>query len=290
MWWRLNPTGDPVTPLPEGLPGLDGWLYGYSVFTTWRTPIRPLDLAAHVHRVLDQAAALGLTVLPAAGLLPALGELLHQAQPAVWRLTAVAHPVGLVNFYNTSAPLPTVWLVHQRPALADAWPVLAPPPSLTVHVVPYQSPSPTLKLGCLAPALLMRRQGCASPQEEILWEHPLSGHLTEATTANVVWIGHDDSLCLSSEGECLAGITVGQVVEVAQILGFSVQYPGHRWADVVQGRVSGGFLASSGAGLLPIQTVVKSGHPAVQLAWPTSTQKAWQRLYRHWYHRVTPIR
>lgn len=298
MWWAIDYHPDrphdavALTPLSQ-MPGLDGWLYGYSVFTTLRWPLSEHWLRAHLYRLAKDAIALGLTPLPVEPTLNALtrwGENLTES--ALWRLTGVAHPVTLADFYQAGPPLlPTRWLLRSEP-LTPPDPMNDPPQQgLTLKVQPYRDEWPTHKVGSLSKALHQRRQYCHSAgEEEVLWQDPQTGHLTEATTANVFWLSELGHLWTPPARDCLPGITRLQVIAAAPALGMTVREQGLSFVDLATEGITGGFVTNSVRGLQPIARII--GQPDLTpplspwvLNWSESTVQRWKTLRQQWLTR-----
>lgn len=202
---------DPAYLFPTGL------LYGYSVFTTFRTPISETSLKMHLTRLSADCEALGLGCPSGEAIRQALLQtaLFHEAAQVI-RLTVFADISDWTVLADPHAtPLNSRLLCAARPVAETT----APTVGLRLVTTPFEKPMPTIKHGSLVAVLPQLRQAKRQGADDVLWVNR-HGHVTESTTANVFVLKHK-TLCTPHplRDGCLPGVTRQQVLDAAQAIG-----------------------------------------------------------------------
>jgi D-alanine transaminase len=233
----------PLAELPAGL------LYGMAVYTTFRLPLPPVWIFAHLDRLLQNAGELGLMVrFSRQDVYEALQGYL-QADPLtsqVLRLTLVADVQEYGDFYH-GLPKSARLLLTVR----------SDPPRAREHIalksVNAVRPIPLIKHTAMAEVILLKQQAQREGFQDILLSS--DGMIHEASTANIFFIDGD---CLITpepvKQHCLPGITRQRVIQ-------AVERQGHvmvREAPVYRaelGNFQGAFLTNAVQGISSVKQV-----------------------------------
>jgi branched-subunit amino acid aminotransferase/4-amino-4-deoxychorismate lyase len=262
MHWEL--------PAKDGLPPKKwpdfpaAMLYGYQVYTTFRWPIETRWLHRHLDRLEQDAQSIGLDWRCDRENLTRHLEACFQPEIPVMRLTVVADADAYGDFFKTPPPSGRL-LLSTRPLPAGR-------ESLRLKSIRYQRPLPTIKLGAMAPLMMARRKAMANGFDDVLLMNP-SGHLCEASTANIFFIREGVLYTPDPERDgCLPGITRLQVLDAAEALGIPIhtRNPVSIWA---LRRMDGAFLTNAVQGVELVRSVDQIAFP-----WLDSTTALLKKL------------
>ncbi|MBX2860808.1 MAG: aminotransferase class IV [Vampirovibrio sp.] len=203
------------TPTSQASPEmLTTLLYGYSVYTTFATPLPSRWLQAHLQRLAQNAQTLDIQFhWEHQDLAHSLSPFLKQ--PQVVRLTVLP----FINTFNTlvnNNKLPADLMVSTRPL-----PFLSGEP-LSLALAQHQRILPTIKHGSMVAEIQLRKQAQQAGLDDVLF-HNAQRHLTEASTAN--FFGLRQSTLYTSDpyrDGCLPGITRQHLVDWAAASGIPV--------------------------------------------------------------------
>ncbi|MGE0200455.1 MAG: aminotransferase class IV [Candidatus Melainabacteria bacterium] len=252
-------------------------LLGEGVYTSFRWPLPPATLEAHLARLTHDAAAIGIELTTNA---EALATDLHAALadetlPIGIRLTVVPDVTDAgVLLAPTQQPLPGLLLLSTRPASAlSATPDPFSGPRLMSVLA--DRPHAGIKHLGLGPTLHYRRQAHAAGFEDILWINspplPLrergpggEGFISEAGTANIFFLKNNTLYTPDPERDgCLPGITRAQLIDHAQLLGIAVRTEPVSLAEALA--ADGALLTNAIRGVHPVR-----GLDDVLYPWPTA--------------------
>ncbi|HEY9744870.1 MAG TPA: aminotransferase class IV [Oculatellaceae cyanobacterium] len=265
MQWELQPDAAPrPCELPVAL------LSGFAVYTTFRWPLAPRWLQAHLERLRQNAETLGLGFpKPDTALLELLWQTLGNEE-TIARLTITAEAASYGDLF-LAGPLPYRIFLSTRPV---------PPPvetPISLQTIRYTRPLPLIKLIGIGELIHFKRKALSAGFQDILLVNE-QDHFTEASTANFFALDHDGRLWTPEPARdgCLSGITRQQVLEAAK----SLQKP-HinqqplRYADLNSYQAA--FLTNASQGLAPVGAI-----DHIQLPWPPEAQVLFRELKSVW--------
>jgi len=233
----------PLAELPAGL------LYGMAVYTTFRLPLSPVWIFAHLDRLLQNAGELGLTVQFSRQDVYEALQAYVQTNPLtskILRLTLVADVQEYGDFYRNS-PKTSRLLLTVRADLPHAREAIA------LKSVNGVRPMPLIKHTAMAEVILLKQQAQREGFQDILLTS--EGMIHEASTANIFFIDGD---CLITPEPvkhlCLPGITRQRVIQAAERQGHvTVREAPVYLADL--GNFQGAFLTNAVQGISSVKQV-----------------------------------
>jgi len=178
----------PLDHLPTAM------LYGYGVYTSFRTPIDDAELGMHLQRLKHDAAVFGMTIELD---LKAIIQSQIIRPHFVYRVTVVP-TVDHFSAIVVQKKLPALVILSEFPALEQ----IAKP--LKLVTMDRDRPLAAFKHTSLAQALLDKREAKAIGFDDVLYFNP-DGLLTESSTANVCILEGDR--LYTPKRDCLPGIT-----------------------------------------------------------------------------------
>lgn len=231
-------------------------LYGESAFETFRViDETPLYLTAHLKRLYETVAGLGLGDLPRfcdveGEVRQALGTLPKVDHGWRIRMTLVSDRVSLMGLNGGDAPIQRWLMAVPLPDPVE----LSQPLRVcfsTYRKIPPSSLSPALKHGNYLSSLLSLREAQKNGYDDaiLLTE---SGVVTEATASNLYWIKNGQLLTCASE-LVFPGLTRRRVQEYARENGMTVAEGYFSPEDLLNADEV--FVTSSIRGVVPLVAV-----------------------------------
>jgi branched-chain amino acid aminotransferase len=263
MYWEIPPPGQaavdqPLTDFPAGL------LYGYGVYTTFKLPLDEEWLIRHLERLAQNAEAIGLAwpYKPSELMQACLRH--YRPEAPVCRLTALPQVGGYGDFYRSDT-------FHTR--LILSYRDVNPPSAegISLQTSRYERPFAAIKLNAMAELILLKRHARRDGFEDILLVNN-QGHISEASTANIVFIRQGELITSHPERDhCLPGITRLRVLSTAAAQGipYREQSIPADWLGVMDGA----FLTNAAQGIIPVQRVDHHAFP-----WPKSARTVFNTL------------
>ncbi len=187
----------------------------HSVFTTFRWPLTPVGLLAHLHRLQQNARTLEFGLETDLNrLVINLTALMTQASPLTKKNWGPVIRLTVMDSLKTETQ--AQMLVSSRP-LPDI-PVLGS----RLKTVVFEKLFPTVKYGRLAKAFSLRDEVQTQGFDDALWQNT-QGLVTESTTANVWGVSQGTLYTPDPEANgCLPGITREQIIKQAKGLNIPV--------------------------------------------------------------------
>lgn len=260
--------------------------FGFRCYTTLRWPASEASLAAHQARLRRDAAALDLA-FPVSDWGLALAQLAHQKNPCVVRIDLeAALEDGIESYLAHEGPMPARLRLTSRPLPPAATEVAglfqAPHAINAAQVLDYQREWPQIKHGNLLLPLWQRRAGQQAGFDDYLGLNP-EGHLTEASTANVVVITPDGRLLTPhpKRDGCLPGTTLDWL---AQHTTLAMETPINR---PTLDEAAGIVLANASWGFRPVLHLADR-----LLPWPETLRQQvadWQTQWLGWASALAPV-
>lgn len=269
------------------IPG--GFLFGYSVYTSFPWPLASRWLTAHLNRLASNARSLDLAwpfsnediiaQLETAMAVQQHTTPLENTPYTMLRLTAVADVTHYGEFYerdaSSSKAIPMRLFLSTRPVPENL------KGGISLKTVSYQRPLAHLKHSAMADSILLKRQARTEGFDDVLFLNQ-SEQFCEASTANV-FIIKDGRLHTPDpyQQACLPGITRAVILEQAQRLGLEVAADTAIPLSRAQA-AEGVFLSNAAQGIIPVQAINQQALP-----WPpealellhTLTHATQQALY-----------
>ncbi len=257
----------PLADCPAGL------MYGMAVYTTFRFPLADCWWNAHLTRLKENAAQLGLSLpFPADVIRLALEALIETegCTQSVFRLTAIADVQEYGDFYTgtENGLKPARLLLSARKSgtsvLSSAGPLQSP---VAVKAVDAIRPLPLIKHSGMADVIRLKQAALLSGFSEILLAQ--NGILREASTSNIFLIQAGQLLTPDPVRDgCLPGITRQRVLLTAKGLGIPVAETGPLLMRDLP-HWDGAFLTNAAQGIRPVSRIDQHALP-----WP-SEAKGW---------------
>lgn len=245
-------------------------LYGYSVFTSFKFPILPHWLAAHLERLESNAQALDI-------LLPVNIEslvqdlLLHQDMFSGNALRITLYP-DVEHFHELqSGHKPGSLVLSTRNAGMR-------PRDVTLQAQPFQKMFPQIKHGSLAEPFMMMQslpEGTSS-----LWVNAL-GKVTETTTANV-FFRRGDTLFTADPvlDGCLPGITRMQILMLAKYAGITLHERAVTLPEIET--MDGCFITNAVQGIRRVEAIRLNAMAEEVVRFAPWEEDDWADLLRNW--------
>lgn len=230
-----------------------GFLYGYSVYTTFKLPLQDVWLKAHLSRLANNAKALGLEwSFSVDSLLELIPHHFHPETP-VCRLSLIPKVESYGDFYQQT-PIPGRLFLSLRTAPPKPLPI-------SLKTVAYTRPLPEIKLGGIGELIFFKRQAQTEGFDDILLVNA-QGDFCEASTANVFFICQGQLYSPQpTKNHCLPGITRLRVLEIAKALKMTVHETSLKPEALI--RIDGAFLTNAVQGVIPVRRIDN-----ISLPWP----------------------
>lgn len=233
-----------------------------SVFTTLRWPWHPNMLKAHLQR-LAQNAQIAFQLSAPKTIIDNWKQQIKKEHAAL----PVNHPPQRVRFtIHANCP-------NQLELESTLWqPEPISPKGLSLLVLPYTHPHPTLKHNQRGRPNQLKKHAQQEGFDDLIWENT-NGQWTESTYRNLfIWTQKKDKLFLHTahptQDGCLSGIARECILNLASTLDYTliesaptVKQIASSTHDDHYGKVVGGFLSNSIQGCQPIGQITYNNHP-----------------------------
>ncbi|RJP73152.1 MAG: branched-chain amino acid aminotransferase [Candidatus Abyssobacteria bacterium SURF_17] len=233
-----------------------GFLYGDGVFETLRAyGGRIFRLNEHMRRLEQSASLIGLRLPQADQLADVCRQLIERngAEDAMLRMSVTRGPaVGGIGIARAGEPTIVAFVRPPMPLPSDAYTRGVSARIVAVRRNSSQALDARIKSMNFLNSILARAEAeTAGAYEAILLNH--SGHIAEASTANVFFATEKRLITPSADSDILPGITRAAVLDMAEAMGMPCEERGIKPSELSELREC--FLTSSGVELLPVTEI-----------------------------------